>query len=83
MDGTAVTEKPYRTARQKPSTIRRGRRCDAVFIALRLHTAICRMYSARGASRSRRQCGYCGRAGRRAVRAPGSRKGRTVLRVDG
>jgi hypothetical protein len=29
---------------------RKGGDCDAVFIALRLHTAICRMYSARGAS---------------------------------
>ena len=29
---------------------RKGGDCDAVFIALRLHTAICRMYSARSAS---------------------------------
>ena len=29
---------------------RKGGDCDAVFIALRLHTAICRMYRARGAS---------------------------------
>ena len=29
---------------------RKGGDCDAVFIALRLHTAICRMYSSRGAS---------------------------------
>ena len=29
---------------------RKGGDCDAVFIALRLHIAICRMYSARGAS---------------------------------
>lgn len=28
----------------------KGGDCDAVFIALRLHTAICRMYSARSAS---------------------------------
>jgi hypothetical protein len=29
---------------------RKGGDCEAVFIALRLHTAICRMYSARSAS---------------------------------
>jgi len=29
---------------------RKGGDCDAVFIALRLHTAICRMYGARSAS---------------------------------
>jgi len=29
---------------------RKGGDCDAVFIAMRLHTSICRMYSARSAS---------------------------------
>ena len=44
-----------RHARQDGETFwehirRKGGDCDAVFTALRLHTAICRMYRARGAS---------------------------------
>lgn len=51
LDGETFWAHIRRISGAYPAHIRRkGGDCDAVFIALRLHTAICRMYSARSAS---------------------------------